>query len=57
MIEATKNMYKIFLTKMNGCPQINNGSEDMSRFPLSVRNVVPTLTSNKRQGLSLNGRC
>jgi hypothetical protein len=22
-----------------------------------VRNVVPTLTSNKRQGLSLNGRC
>jgi hypothetical protein len=24
---------------------------------LSVRNVVPTVTSNKRQGLSLNGRC
>jgi hypothetical protein len=24
---------------------------------LSVRNLVPTLTSNKRQGLSLNGRC
>jgi hypothetical protein len=24
---------------------------------LSVRNVVPTLTSNKRQDLSLNGRC
>jgi hypothetical protein len=24
---------------------------------LSVRKVVPTLTSNKRQGLSLNGRC
>jgi hypothetical protein len=24
---------------------------------LSVRNVVPALTSNKRQGLSLNGRC
>jgi hypothetical protein len=24
---------------------------------LSVRNVVPTLTSNKRQGLSLNGQC
>jgi hypothetical protein len=24
---------------------------------MSVRNVVPTLTSNKRQGLSLNGRC
>jgi hypothetical protein len=23
---------------------------------LSVRNVVPTLTSNKRQGLSVNGR-
>jgi hypothetical protein len=22
-----------------------------------VRNVVPTLTSNKRQGLSINGRC
>jgi hypothetical protein len=25
--------------------------------PLSVRNVVPTLTSSKRRGLSLNGRC
>jgi hypothetical protein len=24
---------------------------------LSVRNVVPTLTSDKRQGLSLYGRC
>jgi hypothetical protein len=24
---------------------------------LSVRKVVPTLTSNERQGLSLNGRC
>jgi hypothetical protein len=24
---------------------------------VSVRNVVLTLTSNKRQGLSLNGRC
>jgi hypothetical protein len=24
---------------------------------VSVRNVVPTLTSNKRRGLSLNGRC
>jgi hypothetical protein len=27
------------------------------KWLLSVRNVVPTLTSNKRQGLSLNGRC
>jgi hypothetical protein len=25
--------------------------------PLSVRNMVPTLTSNKRRGLSLDGRC
>jgi hypothetical protein len=24
---------------------------------LSVWNVVPTLTSSKRQGLSLNGQC
>jgi hypothetical protein len=24
---------------------------------LSVQNVVPTLTSSKRQGLSLDGRC
>jgi hypothetical protein len=24
---------------------------------LSVRNVFPTVTSSKRQGLSLNGRC
>jgi hypothetical protein len=29
----------------------------MSGPVLSVRNVVPTLTSNERQGLSLNGRC
>jgi hypothetical protein len=27
------------------------------RKMVSVRNVVPTLTSDKRQGLSLNGRC
>jgi hypothetical protein len=27
------------------------------KMKVSVRNVVPTLTSNKRQGLSLNGRC
>jgi hypothetical protein len=26
-------------------------------YSMSVRNVVPTLTSNKRRGLSLNGRC
>jgi hypothetical protein len=25
--------------------------------PMSVRNMVPTLTSSKRRGLSLNGRC
>jgi hypothetical protein len=31
--------------------------ENIQGFILSVRNVVPTLTSNKRQGLSLNGRC
>jgi sulfopyruvate decarboxylase TPP-binding subunit len=30
---------------------------DMGSLVVSVRNVVPTLTSNKRQGLSLNGRC
>jgi hypothetical protein len=24
---------------------------------VSVRNMVPTLTSRKRRGLSLNGRC
>jgi hypothetical protein len=28
-----------------------------TKWVLSVRNVVPTLTSNKRRGLSLNGRC
>jgi hypothetical protein len=28
-----------------------------SDYLVSVRNVVPTLTSSKRQGLSLNGRC
>jgi hypothetical protein len=27
------------------------------RKNVSVRNVVPTLTSDERQGLSLNGRC
>jgi hypothetical protein len=26
-------------------------------YRLSVRKVVPTLTSNERRGLSLNGRC
>jgi hypothetical protein len=31
-------------------------SDTKTRY-LSMRNVVPTLTSNKRQGLSLNGRC
>jgi hypothetical protein len=30
---------------------------DMKKRGVSVRNVVPTLTSNKRRGLSLNGRC
>jgi hypothetical protein len=29
----------------------------ITTITLSVRNVVPTLTSNERQGLSLNGRC
>jgi hypothetical protein len=29
----------------------------VAEWTVSVRNVVPTLTSNKRQGLSLNGRC
>jgi hypothetical protein len=28
-----------------------------SQYSLSVRNMVPTLTSRKRRGLSLNGRC
>jgi hypothetical protein len=27
------------------------------RASLSVRNMVPTITSSKRRGLSLNGRC
>jgi hypothetical protein len=27
------------------------------RYDLSVRNMVPTLTSRKHRGLSLNGRC
>jgi hypothetical protein len=31
--------------------------EFSKRKRLSVRNVVPTLTSRKRRGLSLNGRC
>jgi hypothetical protein len=30
---------------------------ETGKSTVSVRNVVPTLTSNKRQGLSLNGRC
>jgi hypothetical protein len=30
---------------------------DMKLTFLSVRNMVPTLTSRKRRGLSLNGRC
>jgi hypothetical protein len=35
--------------------QPREGSEN--HHQVSVRKVVPTLTSNKRQGLSLNGRC
>jgi hypothetical protein len=27
------------------------------RLQLSVRNMVPTITSSKRRGLSLDGRC
>jgi hypothetical protein len=43
-------------------PKRKNGSNTFKlyiskRFILSVRNVVPTLTSSKRRGLSLNGRC
>jgi hypothetical protein len=42
-----------------GCSQqdlsFSNGWNGCST--VSVRNVVPTLTSNERQGLSLNGRC
>jgi hypothetical protein len=30
---------------------------EISLFNLSVRNMVPTLTSRKRRGISLNGRC
>jgi hypothetical protein len=36
--------------------QILQNQQQMNQW-LSVRNVVPTLTSNKRRGLSLNGRC
>jgi hypothetical protein len=32
-------------------------SLEMWKLYVSVRNVVPTLTSSKRRGLSLNGRC
>jgi hypothetical protein len=34
-----------------------NAREPHGGRQLSVRNVVPTLTSSKRQGLSLNGQC
>jgi hypothetical protein len=30
---------------------------DRTMWDVSVRNMVPTLTINKRRGLSLNGRC
>jgi hypothetical protein len=35
----------------------SGGGREGAVLGVSVRNVVPTLTSNKRQGLSLNGRC
>jgi hypothetical protein len=42
-------------------PSDSSGSIGVLMFlalhKLSVRNVVPTLTSDKRQGLSLYGRC
>jgi hypothetical protein len=31
--------------------------DEVEMYRVSVRNVVPTLTSSKCQGLSLNGRC
>jgi hypothetical protein len=31
--------------------------ETLRKYMLSVRNMVPTLTSDKRRGLPLNGRC
>jgi hypothetical protein len=40
----------IDLGKVLGPPVLHAGV-------LSVRNMVPTLTSSKRRGLSLNGRC
>jgi hypothetical protein len=44
----------LLLAAVKACIAWTNTS---SSIPLSVRNVVPTLTSNKRQGLSLDGRC
>jgi hypothetical protein len=47
------------IMQFHGHIPIYNKSMDLldGSSSLLVRNVVPTLTSNKRQGLSLNGPC
>jgi hypothetical protein len=39
------------------CWRVVSEVHNLGWILVSVRNMVPTLTSNERRGLSLNGRC
>jgi ABC-type cobalamin transport system ATPase subunit len=49
-LELHQNLMKLL-------EQLAGDEHGREKLAQSVRNVVPTLTSNKRRGLSLNGRC
>jgi hypothetical protein len=49
MLMSSIRLYHVFM--------FNSSRMIFELLIVSVRNVVPTLTSSKRQGLSLNGRC
>jgi hypothetical protein len=62
-VSAAYNSYDVdtnWYTDTGASDHITSNLEKLSvrdKYKVSVRNVVPTLTSNERQGLSLNGRC
>jgi hypothetical protein len=51
-------LYSVRITMEGAGDKLTFGArEPRGGRQLLVRNVVPTLTSSKRQGLSLDGRC
>jgi hypothetical protein len=55
--EARNIRFGLSTDGLNPFGEFSSGHSTWPVTLLSVRNVVPTLTSNKRQDLSLNGRC